>query len=238
MILHLIPYGELNDFIKKSSSIIPFNLTQQSSVKDIIESRGIPHTEIAKITANKDEVGFDHIIDSDAVIEVYPFNSGQYSDKLPNPLTLSKYYFIVDCNMAKAVKYLRMLGFSVYYENHIKDEKIVKIASEKELIVLTRDKDLLKHALIKYGRFIRAIKVEQQITEIVNFFNLKDKIKPFYRCLVCDSKLIAIEKNRILSRIPKSVGLKFDKFKICKKCDKVYWEGSHYKKMYGFIYNI
>lgn len=233
--------GELNDFInaKKAHKLSSKTIKPTTTIKDAIESSGIPHTEVGKIVVNEYEVDFNYKPKDGDEVSVYPFKyDNEEYELLDNPLRLQSCFFIVDCNVAKIVKYLRMLGFSVYYEDKIDDNKIADIANENNFIVLTRDKNLLKHKKVTFGRYIRAIEVHKQIKEIVNFFELKDKQKPFSRCLICNAQLEHIEKSKIIDRLPKSVRVKFNEFKFCSKCDKVYWNGSHYKKMFKFIESV
>jgi uncharacterized protein len=57
-------YAELNDFLSPEQRMRAFDrpLFLPSSVKDVIESLGVPHTEVDLILANGDPVGFSYLV--------------------------------------------------------------------------------------------------------------------------------------------------------------------------------
>jgi sulfur carrier protein ThiS len=125
-------YEELNDFLPKNRKKVRFQIEceQKQSVKDAIESLGIPHTEIDLILVNGQSVSFDYHILPDDNISVYPvFESLDISrvTRLRNkPLRIPS--FILDVHLGKLAKYLRMTGFDTLYENRLDDNEIVEIA--------------------------------------------------------------------------------------------------------------
>ena len=76
-------YEELNDFLPKNKRKVRFehNYIDRASVKDVIESFGVPHAEIDLILVNGKSVGFSYIINDGDDISVYPvFESFDISD--------------------------------------------------------------------------------------------------------------------------------------------------------------
>ena len=67
-------YEELNDFLPPERRKITFTheLTRRTSVKDLIESFGVPHTEVEVILANDRSVDFSYIVQAGDRISVYP----------------------------------------------------------------------------------------------------------------------------------------------------------------------
>ena len=57
-------YEELNDFLPEEKRKVRFthNYIDRASVKDVIESLGVPHTEVDMILVNSNSVGFDYLI--------------------------------------------------------------------------------------------------------------------------------------------------------------------------------
>ena len=57
-------HGDLAFFLKSKSGnkIVERRLGEKTSVKDVIESCGVPHPEIDLILVNKQPVGFSHIL--------------------------------------------------------------------------------------------------------------------------------------------------------------------------------
>ncbi len=235
-------YEELNDFLPAEKRKVRFvhNFIDRASVKDMIESLGIPHTEIDMILVNGNSVDFNYIVKDGDDISVYPvFESIDITDVQhlrSKPLRIPK--FIAGIHLGSLAKYLRMLGFDVQYKNNFTDDEIIEISSKEKRAILTKDRGLLKNNRITHGYWIRKAGLEEQVKEVITRFDLKDEIKEFFRCLECNHILGAIEKEKIKGRVPPKVIERLNEFWYCKHCDKVYWKGSHYEKMLKFIERI
>ena len=232
-------YEELNDFLPAEKRKVPFEhkFIYRTSVKDIIESLGIPHTEIDLILVNGKSVDFNYIVRDSDEISVYPvFESLDISDVQhlrSQPLRDPK--FIADVHLGSLASYLRMFGFDVKYKNNITDDDIIEISIEEQRTILTRDRNLLKNNKITHGYFVRNGEIQDQVKEVIKRFDLRNEIKEFLRCLECNSILIPVKKENIEDRIPQKVKEWQTEFWYCKHCDKIYWKGTHYKKMRKFI---
>ena len=137
-------YEELNDFLPEEKRKIRFvhHYIDRTSVKDLIESLGVPHAEVDLILVNGKSVGFDYLINDEDDISVYPvFESFDITDiqhLRPKPLREPK--FICDVHLGKLARYLRMMGFDVYYYNDLTDEKIVSVSLKEKRAILTKDR--------------------------------------------------------------------------------------------------
>ena len=233
-------YEELNDFLPQlwKKQDIPVNFKQRSSVKDMIESLGVPHTEIDLILVNGLSVDFSYIVQPQDRISVYPvfesFDISPLNRLRPEPLRKTR--FVLDAHLGKLAKYLRMLGFDTLYSNQYLDAELADIASSgAKRILLTRDHGLLKHKRISHGYFVREINPRRQVKEILTRFDLFKSIKAFSRCVHCNGLIIKVEKEQIIEQIPAEARKIFDHFVICEDCRHIYWQGSHYKRMLIFI---
>lgn len=233
-------HDELNDFLPGhyKNLQIQYHFDGKPSIKDSIEAIGVPHTEVDLIVVNRNSVDFDyHLQDGDEAL-VYPvFNEVGISNKVklkekPEPV------FIVDVNLGKLVKLLRMCGFDAIYSNKYTDHDIAELANGKKRIVLTRDRRLLKHGTITHGYWVRSTDPDQQIYEVIRRFDLFPIVKPFNRCLECNGLIKPVEKDEILDQLePKTIQY-FNEFYQCLVCKKIYWKGSHYEHMSKFLDNI
>ena len=233
-------YEELNDFLPahKRKRDITITIRQRNSIKDTIESMGVPHTEIDLILANQASVDFSYIIRDRDRISVYPvFESFDISSlNRLRPLPLRKIRFVLDAHLGKLAKYLRMLGFDTLYDNRCSDTELTNLAScGVKRILLTRDVGLLKHKQISHGYCVRSIRPRQQLVEIVERFDLKKLMMPFQRCVNCNGCLTLLEKPAARGRVPARIYQDLDKFVICNSCQQIYWQGSHYDRMTKFI---
>ena len=232
-------YEELNDFLpeEKKKKRFTHQYIDKTSVKDLIESLGVPHTEIDLILVNGKSVDFKYLINDNDDISVYPvFESLDISDVQhlrPKPLRQPK--FICDVHLGRLARYLRMLGFDIAYKNNFDDEEIVKKSIEGRRAILTKDKGILKRNEVTHGYFVRSKKVEEQTKEVIKRFNLQKQIKEFTRCLECNTELIKIAKEKISGNLPPKVNQSQEEFFSCPGCGKLYWKGTHHQKMLAFI---
>ena len=232
-------YEELNDFLPKEKKKKRFthHYIDKTSVKDLIESIGVPHSEVDLIIANGKSVNFKYLINDGDDISVYPvFESLDISDVQhlrAKPLREPK--FICDVHLGKLARYLRMMGFDVYYKNDLLVEEIVNISLKERRTILTKDRGILKRNEVTHGYFVRNIIVEEQVREVIERFDLQKEIKEFTRCLECNSELIKIAKEKIAGKLPPKVNQSKHEFYECPGCGKLYWKGTHHQKMLAFI---
>jgi len=235
-------YEELNDFLppEKKKTSFDYGFKGKPSIKDAIESVGVPHTEVDLILVNGNSVTFFyHLQDGDRV-SVYPvFESLDISSVThlrAKPLREPK--FILDVHLGKLTKYLRMLGFDTLYKNNYHDSEIVTIARIEKRTILSRDIELFKIGVITHGYWIRSTQPEEQLKEVICRFDLFSAIKPFYRCIACNGSIQEIPKASVLDKLKPRTRLYYDDFFQCMTCEKIYWKGSHYHDMKKFIGNL
>ena len=224
-------YEELNDFLPEYRRKTDFVTTFKGkrSIKDAIEALGVPHTEIDLILANGKSVDFHYILRDKDRVSVYPvfesLNIAAVTRLRKLPLRRSK--FIVDNNLGKMAKYMRVLGLDIYYDPLLSAGEIIKISNTENRIILTRSKKLLKFKDVNHGMFIRPGTTAQQIRRIIDCLDIKDIVDPFSRCLGCNSLLQPVPKEEILDRVPPKTKAFCDEYARCRSCDKIYWKGTH-----------
>lgn len=232
-------YEELNDFLphhlKKKRFVYHFN--NHPAIKDVIESCGVPHSEVDLIIVNERSVDFSYQLQAGDDVAIYPIFEA--IDITPiyhlRSKPLRKIKFILDVHLGKLALYLRLCGFDTVYDTERDDKEIIEQSVSEKRIILTRDVGLLKNKKITHGYFVRQTDPEKQIQEIFDRFDLYKKINPFTRCLECNSKLNQIEKEKILDQLDKKTSKYFKEFFTCPKCHKIFWKGSHYDNMRKFL---
>ena len=235
-------YEELNDFLsyERRSREYIVKSNDSRSVKDLIESQGVPHTEIDLILVNSESVGFDYKIQAGDRISVYPcFESLDITtvsrlDRLP----LRSPRFIADVNLGKLSRHLRLLGLDCQYDNRIDDVKITIVSQGEKRIVLTRDRALLKRKSISHGIFIHSQEAIVQAREVIRRINLENYIAPFTRCLRCNGLLIRVGKSCVHDLVPTEIVDSLHTFYRCQLCCNVYWKGSHWDRLNDIIKKI
>jgi uncharacterized protein len=144
----------------------------------------------------------------------------------------------LDNHLGKLATFLRIMGLDAAYRNDYQDDELAEVASREGRILLTRDRGLLMRKVVSQGYCVRALDPRQQAVEIVRRFDLYGHIRPFRRCLRCNSLLHPVDKQAIIERLEPLTRQYYDEFHICPQCDKIYWKGSHYEHMEKFLEGI
>ncbi len=232
-------YEELKDFLPKGKKSQPFTISFNGnpSVKDAIESLGIPHTEVDLILINSQPVDFSCKLKDKDYVSVYPvFESLDITAISPlRDSGLRNPEFVLDAHLGKLTRYLRLMGFDSLYRNDFDDFEIIRISKDNNRIILTRDKGLLKNNSVTHGYYIRSQKPKEQVTEVIRRFNLESLVKPFTICSICNGKIVSVSKDAVTGNLKSLTREHYHRFFQCAGCKKVYWQGSHYKKIRDFI---
>lgn len=232
-------HAELNFFLPPSKKQVEFThyFEERASIKDMIESLGVPHPEVDSLLVNGESVDFSYIVRDGDRIDVYPISAA--SEVAPTvsvrPPHLSYYRFVLDIHLGKLANSLRMLGFDTLYRNDYADEELAQISASQERILLTRDKGLLMRSLVTYGYYVRETNPERQVVEVLQRFNLFKLVQPFKRCIRCNGLLVPVAKESILDQLPQKTQLSINEFHRCGECSQIYWKGAHYERMEQFI---
>ena len=232
-------YAELNDFLAPESRGVmvrrPFRSHQ--TVKDVLEAMGIPHTEIDLILVNGDPEDFSHRPTTGDRIAAYPmfeaFDIGPTATLRPTPLRDPR--FVVDVNLGRLARLLRVLGFDVWWSSEADDQSLAEISLEQQRILLTRDRGLLKRRAITHGLFVHSQQPEQQTLEVIRRLDLSERLKPLTRCVRCNGDLAAVRKDEVIDDLEPLTRLYYGEFSRCADCGRIYWAGSHYQRLLGLV---
>jgi len=232
-------YEELNDFLPPAQRKVGFEhrFDRRTSIKDMIESLGVPHPEIELILVNGRSVDFSHIVEDSDRISVYPvFESLDVSSLIrlrPNPLRNPR--FVIDSNLGRLARYLRLLGFDCLYRNDYRDADVAAISQQQHRIVLTRDRRLLQHKVIDHGLYVRGTCPKEQVREVLRRLDLAGLVRPFTRCVRCNGSLEVVTKESVNALLQPKTRRYYNVFQQCSECLQVYWQGSHHVRMLGLV---
>ncbi|GAK60052.1 hypothetical protein U27_07040 [Candidatus Vecturithrix granuli] len=232
-------YEELNDFLPEKWKKKEFShfVAGGRSVKAVIESLGVPHTEVDLILVNHESVDFSYGVQPDDHISVYPvfeaFDIQPITRLRPKPLRETR--FILDVHLGKLAIYLRFSGFDTLYQSDYNDKTLAQISAQDHRILLTRDRELLKRRMITHGYYVRATHPKRQLREVFARFHLSLSVPLVPRCTRCNGIPEPVSKAEIFDRLPPLTQQHFDEFFHCEVCDVLYWKGSHYQRMQVFL---
>jgi hypothetical protein len=227
-------YAELNDFLpdENRGKELTRQFSVSGSVKDFVESFGVPHTEIDLVLANGKPVDFSYQVSDGDRISVYPvFESLDISSvSRVQPAPLRALRFLLDVHVGRLAAYLRMAGFDALYGKQASDAELAAIVAREGRVLLTRDRYLLMRTAVERGYWVRSTVPKQQLLEVVKRFDLAGSMRPFTRCLACNTVLEEVGRESVLERLPPKIR-NMGVFHICPSCQRVYWEGSHHERM-------
>jgi len=232
-------YAELNDLLPAEKRQVTFSqpFKNRVTVKHLIESLGVPHAEVDLILVDGQPVDFGHIVSEDERISVYPvfetLDVGEVSRLRPQPLRETR--FVLDTHLGQLASYLRLLGFDTLYRNDFDDPELASISQAEKRILLTKDRGLLKRKIVSHGYCVRETDPARQLVEVVDHFDLRGQFRPFARCLRCNGPIVVVDKAAVVEKLPANTRRYYDEFRQCTGCGQVYWKGSHYQRMRGFL---
>jgi len=202
-------YAELNEFLPPGSRGVtvrrPFRGHQ--TVKDVLEAMGIPHTEVDLILVNGSSQGFGYRPSVGDRIAAYPMfealDVGSTARLRPVPLRDPR--FVVDVNLGRLARLLRVLGFDVWWSRDADDATLAYVSLSEQRILLTRDRGLLKRRAITRGLFVHSQDAEQQTLEVIRRLDLAQRLAPFTRCVRCNGTLTPVQKDEVIDQLHPSL---------------------------------
>ena len=226
-------HGDLTFFLGRKArvEIIERNLSEKTSVKDVVESCGVPHPEVDLILVDGRPVNFGYALERDTDIDVYPVRfTCTYSEKDRLQVRCIK-RFVADGHLGKLARNLRLLGFDVAYDHQAQDRQLLGVMESENRALLTRDRRLLMHAMVKAAYCPRSQNADEQTNEVIRRFDLFDSIAPFTRCLRCNAPLLKVYKGEVIERLEPLTRIYYEQFWRCTGCGQIYWTGSHFPKL-------
>lgn len=232
-------YAELNDFLppERRQRDIAYEFLGSPTVKDAIESLGVPHVEVDLIVVNGESVGFDYHLREGDRVAVYPIFESLDISPLTRlrPRPLRRTAFVCDVHLGKLCRILRLLGFDAIQPEDPADRSLIEASRRQGRILLTRDRELLKHGSLTHGYWVRSDDPLEQAREVIRRFDLSGQARPFTRCPTCNGLLRRTEKAAVADRIPPRTAAWIDEYYICSGCGKLYWRGTHYRRLRELI---
>jgi len=143
--------------------------------------------------------------------------------------------FIVDHNVGKLAKWLRIMGYDTRFFNGADDADLVATALAEGRVILTRDTQIVKRGIITSGRLkaflIQSDDPEQQMRQVIDRLNLDCQLRPFALCLECNQPLQERSKQQVKDLVPPYVFQTQSQYMECPACHRIYWRGTHWQAM-------
>jgi len=148
-------------------------------------------------------------------------------------MTVQDRKFLADRMLGKLAKYLVMLGKNTAYFTGSDPAQLIDLAHMEGRTILTRNRTLIGKSYRGADYlFISDDKLGQQLRQVLNHFGLEIKEPEFFtRCLRCNHELSKISPGDVKHKVPNYVVETQQDFSVCFECKRVYWRGTHHKRM-------
>ena len=146
--------------------------------------------------------------------------------------------FVVDCMLGKLAKWLKILGFDALFFSKIEDDELIAIARNEGRILLTKDTGLIQRAKNVETLFLESEEWQEQIRQVMEHFNLRERVDPHTRCIDCNVVLKNLPKKNAKNLVSAFVFEQADSFALCPNCGRIFWRGTHFKDMEVQIQDI
>lgn len=142
--------------------------------------------------------------------------------------------FIVDTNVGKLARWLRMLGYDTLFINDIDDNELIAIGLNDKRVLLTKDTQIMLRRVVTSGS-LKAVLIEDdnpkdQLRQVARMMNI-DQERKFTRCLECNKLLVPKGKDEVRALVPAYVFKTQPQYFQCPACQRIYWRGTHWQRM-------
>ncbi|MBA7658823.1 hypothetical protein ES703_66782 [subsurface metagenome] len=143
--------------------------------------------------------------------------------------------FIVDNNVGKLTKWLRMMGYDTLFFNGRDDAYMIATALAQGRVILTKDTQIVRRRLVTKGQLkvilIKNDEPELQMRQVIDTLNLNCQLSPFAICLECNQPLVKRSKEQVKDLVPPYVFQTQSQYMECPACHRIYWRGTHWQAM-------
>lgn len=138
--------------------------------------------------------------------------------------------------LGKLARWLRILGYDSLYAKEWSDSNLLLAAKRESLILLTSDTQLYRTAISRGVEcfLVHGENDSEKLAYLADRFDLRLELDPMTsRCPICGFPIKPVTKEKIADSIPPTTFKAYQSFWICtnNSCAKIYWQGSHSKKI-------
>jgi len=151
-------------------------------------------------------------------------------------MTAQETNFIADGMLGKLSRWLRILGCDIQYIPDAPDGALLEATEKSGRTLLTSDIQLnrlaAKQRIESY--LVDGSSEAENLAKIARRFSVKLEVDlTATRCPLCNSTLREVPYEAVEGRVPPASFRRYKRFWICRnsKCDKIYWQGSHWRKI-------
>jgi uncharacterized protein len=198
-----------------------------STLGHVVESLGVPLTEVGTLRVDGREVPVSHIPADGESVSVRPVSRPQ---RVPGaPLR-----FLLDVHLGTLARRLRLLGVDTAYESaDIGDPALAARSAAERRVMLSRDRGLLRRRELWAGGFVYSTNPEEQLRDVLDRF--APELRPWTRCTACNGLLREATKEEVADQLKGGTRKTYDVFARCGECGRAYWKGAHHEQLEAIV---
>jgi uncharacterized protein len=195
-----------------------------SSLGHVVESLGVPLTEVGRLLANASPVPAGYRPRDGDLLEVRP---------VQRPQDLPSARFVLDVHLGTLARRLRLLGLDAAYANDKDDDALIDQANTERRVLLTQDRGLLRRRKLWLGAYVRGARPDDQLADVLGRF--APPLTPWTRCPACNGLLSGAAKPDVQAQLLPGTRRTYQDFSRCASCGRVYWRGAHSRRLQAIV---
>lgn len=199
---------------RRPEVLLPYDGT--SSLGHLIESAGVPLTEVGTLLTGGRPVGPSYRPGADEVVEV---------PAVRRPQAVPDCRFVLDVHLGTLARRLRLVGLDTAYRNDMDDDALIEQAGAEDRVLLTQDRGILRRRSLRYGAYVRGARPDDQLLDVLDRF--RPPLAPWTRCTACNGGLAPVGKAEVETSLEPGTRRSYDEFARCVACGRIYWRGAH-----------
>ncbi|MEU9476236.1 Mut7-C RNAse domain-containing protein [Streptomyces sp. NPDC048191] len=205
----------------------PLGTDGVSTLGHVIESLGVPLTEVGALVVDGSEVAVSHIPKAGETVEVRPVDRPQQVPGAP-------LRFLLDVHLGTLARRLRLLGVDTAYEStDIGDPALAARSAAEKRVMLSRDRGLLRRRELWAGAFVYSHRPDDQLHDVLGRF--APVLNPWTRCTACNGLLKQATKAEVADQLKHGTQRSYDVFAQCTECGRAYWKGAHHDQLEAIV---
>jgi uncharacterized protein len=187
-----------------------------SSLGHVVESLGVPLTEIGSLQVNGEVVTPGYRPAGGDQARVRTVDRPQHVDKAA---------FVLDVHLGTVARRLRLVGVDTAYSADANDDALIEQANAARRVLLTQDRGLLRRRSLWLGAHVRGDEPRAQFADVLDRF--APPLAPWTRCVTCNALLAPVPKSDVEAQLEAGTRRTYHEFARCQGCGRVYWRGAH-----------
>jgi len=195
-----------------------------SSLGHVVESLGVPLTEVGGLTVNGRQSGPGSRPQGGDLVAV---------SAIARPQRLDSARFVLDVHLGTVARRLRLVGVDAAYANDADDDALIVQANAEDRVLLTQDRGLLRRRKLWLGAYVRGARPDEQFRDVLDRFD--PPLAPWTRCPACNGLLAPVAKAEVEARLQPGTRRTYREFSRCRSCGRVYWRGAHGARLEAIV---